>query len=187
MNRMIGSLFLLLAFTACVGERTASTSCPQPGLAIEDWEAQILGPTLEELREGVHPLGEQGFGVCRGKTECEEFLGQAPGDLAPGEYFLRTELKVPRAGSAWKAEFNIECRTVGKETPPQVHKRSYDLKYMGPERGQRIQPLWRIQSPHPNGVRTCSYSLTPIRPDGVAGKAWEGTYTTPAPVEEATP
>lgn len=185
----LSTLLLSLAGALMLG--SCSQLCPQdcsscppptdPALSLEAWEASILSPTVEELRAGIKTHGEQGFGVCKGKTECESFLGATPGELAEGDYFLRTELKVPRAGTGWKADFHIECHTVGKETPPQVHDRSYDLRYMGADRGQRIQPLWRIQSPHPNGPRSCTYSLTPVRSDGVKATPIQGSYTTPAP------
>ena len=62
----------------------------------------------------------------------------------------------------------------------------YDVRHVRtPDMGYRLQPLWMIQSPHPNGARACEYSLTPIRPDGVEGTPWTGKYTTAAPTADA--
>jgi hypothetical protein len=186
----LARVVLPITFAACApaGPALDCSSCPPPAHALEEWEARILEPTLADLHKGVHPVGDQGFGVCRGTTECESFLGPTPGELPPGDYLIRAELGVPAVGTGWKADFHIDCASPdGSAKAAQTQDRSYDLKYMGPDRGQRLQPLWRIQSPHPSGPRACSYTLSAIRPDGQKGAVISGSYSTPAPVPVPLP
>jgi len=180
-------LFLLLA--CAQNDAPTCPPCPagpereEAGQSLAAWEAALLQPTLEELRQGVRTWGEMPFGVCSGKRDCEEYLGAEPGLLAPGNFFVRTELKAPAVGEEWAVTFHIDCTTSdakGKESS-QEHEKTYTVKHTGKERGFRLQPLWTIQSPHPSGARSCSFTLTPLRTDGVAGEPWKGSYKTPAP------
>lgn len=171
---------------ACSGdpEGAAVPAAPPPAHeTLAPWEVEVLGPVLAELRSGIQPVGEQGFGLCRGRQECEAFLGTSPGTLAPGDYFLRAELRAPPVGRGWSAQFRVACDTTtpGGRTRQQEHERTYGIRHLGPERGTTLQPLWQVQSPHPSGARTCTYSLTPIRPDGTPGEPWVGAYETPPP------
>ena len=161
----------------------ACEACDEPGVALEPWEEELLGPVLDELRAGIVLHGDEPFGVCRGASGCDEFLGQDVGDLPEGDFLLRAELKAPAVGEGWTVDFRVDCTTTRKNGEPAQHDhdRSYEVKYTGAAHGYRLQPLWKIQSPHPSGARDCTYSLTPRRPDGTAGEAWTGSYKTPAP------
>jgi len=186
-------MFLLLLLVACTNQ--APTDCPEcptcpeqaaaagGSTALASWEADLLAPAIEELRLGLQTWGDQPFGVCEGKRDCDTYLGDKPGLLKPGSFFVRAELKAPSVGEGWKASFSVACSSTDARgnTSEQNHDKTYDIKYTGKERAYRLQPLWKVQSPHPGGARTCDYSLTPIRPDGEAGEAWTGHYETPAP------
>lgn len=177
---------LLLLWFAC----TKPPPCPEPPPAdrvLEAGEAAILAPYLADLRQGIRPYGEQGFGVCQGKRTCEQFLGAEPPPLAPGDYLVRAELSVPELGEGWKVRFDINCELTTTEgrTTTQNHEKVYDVRHVRTANmGYRLQPLWMIQSPHPNGARACTFSLTPIRPDGQEGQPWKGKYSTLPPTEE---
>jgi len=158
-------------------------ACEEAGLTLETWEEGLLGSVVEELRAGIVPHGDQPFGVCRGATACDEYLGPDPGALPVGDYLVRAELKAPAIGEGWTAEFAVSCTTTRSNGEPAEHDhaRSYEVKYTGATHGYRLQPLWKIQSPHPSGARDCTFSLTPSRPDGQAAEPWTGSYSTPAP------
>ncbi len=182
-------LLLLLAF-ACSQAPVDCPACPElaaptpaaQAASLEDWEAQLLAPTLEELRAGIRTWGEQPFGVCEGKRDCETYMGPTPEPLVPGNFFIRAEVKVPQVGDEWQVGFAVTCSTTDARghTSTQEHEKTYVVKYTGKERAYRLQPLWKIQSPHPSGSRSCDFSLTPLRPDGVAGEPIKGHYETPA-------
>ncbi len=186
-------MLLLLLMMACTSQ--TPTSCPecpvcpeQPPAAagasqLADWEATLLSPAIEELRQGMQTWGEQPFGVCEGKRDCDTYKGATPGLLEPGSFFVRAEVKAPSVGEGWQASFAVKCTSTDARgnSSEQDHEKTYDIKYTGKERAYRLQPLWKIQSPHPGGARSCDYSLTPIRPDGEAGEPWTGHYENPAP------
>lgn len=181
-------LLLLLACRGADPVAPTGPTCPeaQPSpcasLGLDEWEIETVRPTAESLRAGVVPLGADGFGVCRGRTRCEEFLGASPGELPEGDYVIRAVLDVPPLGTGWKARFETACETVSAagRTRDRSHERTYELRATGP-RGHQIEPLWRIRSPLPEGARECAFRLVPIRPDGKEGTAMEGAYRTPAP------
>jgi hypothetical protein len=187
-------MLLLLLLMACTNQ--APTDCPEcpdcaeqvatattGSTALAGWEAELLAPAIEELRGGVQTWGEQPFGVCEGKRDCDSYLGATPGELKPGSFFVRSEVKVPSVGEGWKATFAVTCTSTDARgnTSDQNHEKTYDIKFTGKGRAYRLQPLWKIQSPHPGGARSCDFSLTPVRPDGEAGEPWKGHYETPAP------
>jgi hypothetical protein len=161
--------------------------CEQPpqGESLNAFEASLLGPVLEDLRAGVRPFpgSEQGFGLCKGDKDCDTFLGLDGGTLSEGQHMVRAELSVPAVGEGWAARFRLDCQVTGPtgKTSTVDHEKIYDLKYTGPKRGYSLQPLMRIQSPHPGGERVCTYSLTPLSPDGAEGEPISGSYTTPMP------
>ncbi|MBK9365361.1 MAG: hypothetical protein IPN01_03425 [Deltaproteobacteria bacterium] len=62
----------------------------------------------------VRPADAQSFGICRGKTTCEEQLGPSPGELPPGDYVLRADLLVPRVGEGWAVEMAVNCEITTK-------------------------------------------------------------------------
>jgi hypothetical protein len=168
---------------ATTAEPTVTTVTLQP------WEAALLAPTLDDIRAGVHTVGEQPFGVCEGKRDCDRYLGPDAGLLPEGSFFVRSEVKVPAVGEGWQVAFKAHCvATDAKgQQREQDHEKTYEVKYTGKDRTYRLQPLWKIQSPHPGGARSCDYSLTPLRPDGVAGETLKGHYETPAPPETEQP
>lgn len=156
----------------------AATSSP-----LEDWELQVLDKDLQSLRAGIQPRGEQGFGLCEGAQSCDRFLGAAPGELPPGAHILQAELDVPRLGEDWKVRFDLTCSvTTPAGTELDVdHSKTYGVVHTGSKQGYRLSPLWKIQSPHPQGARDCQVSLTPVRPDGQDGTPIIGSYKTPMP------
>ncbi len=176
---------LLLLWLAC----QPAPKCPEPTPAdrvLSEPEAKLLAPYLADLRQGVRLFGEQGFGVCQGKRTCDQFLGAEPTPLAAGDYLIRAELSVPELGEGWKVKFKIDCELTTSEgrTTNQSHEKLYDVRHVRNETmGYRLQPLWMIQSPHPNGARACTYSLAPVAPDGAEGKPWTGKYSTLPPAE----
>lgn len=180
---------LLLMMLAC----SKPPECPEPPPAdrvLDASEAALIKPYLEELRQGIQLVGDQGFGICQGKRSCDTFLGLEPPPLEAGDYLVRAELGVPELGEGWKVKFKIDCdlTTAEGKTSHQNHEKVYDVRHVRtPDMGYRLQPLWMIQSPHPNGSRTCAFSLTPIRPDGAEGTPWTGRYTTAAPTEAEAP
>ena len=179
-------MLLLTLLFAC----SKPPECPAPPPAeqvLDPGEAKLLAPYLDDLRQGIRQFGDKGFGVCQGKRDCETFLGTEPPPLGPGDYLIRAELTVPELGEGWKVKFNIACdlTTIEGKTTHQDHEKVYDVRHVRtPDMGYRLQPLWMIQSPHPNGSRSCSFSLTPIRPDGSEGTPWTGKYTTEAPAAD---
>ncbi len=186
-------MLLVLILLACSGQSPSDCptcpTCPEAapaaagGTQLAAWEAEILAPALDELRAGVTTWGDQPFGVCEGKRECDNYVGAEPGLLPVGSFFIRSEVKVPSVGEGWQATFAVDCVTHDKRgnESPQSHEKTYSIKYTGKERAYRLQPLWKIQSPHPGGSRVCDFTLTPIRPDGEAGEPWKGHYETPPP------
>jgi hypothetical protein len=166
---------------AANNDSPASTA-PKPGNAIlEAWEAELLAKPLTAIRNGIQPFGKESFGICQGIQKCESFLGAEPGLLAEGDFLAFAELNVPNLGDGWAANFQLHCETTRPDgsTTPYDYDRRYEVRNSGPNRGYRLSPMMRIKSPHSAGPRSCTYTLTPIRPDGVEGEAWSGTYATP--------
>jgi hypothetical protein len=187
-------MLLLLLVLAC--STPAPTDCPtcpacpeqassaaSGGTELAPWQAELLAPAIDELERGLQAWGEQPFGVCEGKRDCDSYLGATPEPLGPGNFFVRAELKAPSVGEGWKATFAVTCTSTDARgnANEQSHEKTYDIKYTGKDRAYRLQPLWKIQSPHPGGARSCDFSLTPLRPDGEPGEALKGHYETPAP------
>lgn len=170
-------LLFLLAACSIDDEDLQANCAPCPvvpvGAAsqIEDWELQVLDKDLQALRAGIQPRGDQGFGLCQGAQNCEVFLGASPGELALGTHILQAELDVPRIGEDWKVRFDLNCTvTTLAGTELEVdHSKTYGVVHTGSKQGFRLTPLWKIQSPHPQGARDCDVSLTPVRPDGQDG------------------
>ena len=184
-------IFLAIACTSDTPDCPDCPACPEAevaapaadGGALADWEQALLQPTIDDLRAGVRPWDEQGLGVCMGDRECDAFVGLDAGDLAEGDHLIKAELAVPQLGEGWQVKFEVACEVTlpNGSTKPVDHEKVYDVTWTGPKRGYRLMPLWRIQSPHPQGSRDCEYRLTPLRPDGSAGEAITGHYKTPMP------
>ncbi len=183
--------FLLPLLWAC----NVPLECPEcspvepPKLAVDDWEAAVLTPVLKELREGIEMWDEQGWGICKGVRDCEEYLGAENLELPEGQYLLQAVLKVPSQGGPWKVRFNVTCNTQikgGRDTT-QKHDREFEVKHTGSHRGYPLRPLWKIRSPHPQGARDCQFALTGLRSDGLELKTWTGQYRTPASAPDPIP
>jgi len=190
-KRMLRAGALLLAgacaLTGCKKAAAASgdapASSPSAGGEMTAFERSIVGPMLEDVRQGVRPFDANGIGICRtsGK-DCQEFLGAEPGTLPPGKYLVKAELAVPQAGSkgTWKINFETECAITSKSgssesTTTNKYSHSYDVIYAGADRGYRLMPLTTIDSPSPAGARKCTYKITAPHPDG--DKVYTGSWS----------
>ena len=201
------SILAALLLTACGGKPECgvkecadlcaqATPAPAPATkptaakeqaSMSDFEAKLLNPLIQDLRQGVRPFGDEGIGICEGeKRECKKFLGTSVSEeLPPGEYMLRAELAVPKTGGkdTWKVKFHLEC-TRTRETPKgnssttSNQDREYNVVYAGKERGYRLQPLWNINSPGKYGAEDCKYKITAPHPDG--DKVYSGSWHVPA-------
>lgn len=187
-------MLFLLSLLACSSPPADCTPCPdceadapssgdktsQSSIELEAWEAELLAAPLETIRKGIQPTPDSGFGICLGIQKCESFLGPEPGVLAEGDYLAYAELNVPNLGEGWAAHFKLHCETTRPDgsTTSSDYDRRYDIRNSGPNRGYRLSPMMRIKSPNSAGPKACTYTLTPIRPDGVEGDAWSGSYST---------
>lgn len=165
----------------------APASAPASGGSLSSFEAELVGPLLEDLRAGVRPYTDEGIGICKGSgKDCSKFLGLSPGELGPGSHMVRAELSVPKGGErgTWKVQFDVECTTTkntanGSSTNTSNYNKSYDVVYAGKDRGFRLQPLYKIDSPNPGGARDCKYKLTAPHPDKEP-TVWSGSWMVPA-------
>jgi hypothetical protein len=181
-------MWLLLLHLACDGgtatddgECPPAPTCPDCGApALEEWELSLLEPTIERLREGVKPFGERPFGLCRGVSSCEQWLGPDAGALSSGRYYVRAEVQPPEVGAPWRVDFSVDCEGVDGGGQERWSK-TYEVTWTGEDRGYPLEPMWVVEVPHPAGARDCTYRLTPVRPDGVKLEPWVGSYRTPAP------
>lgn len=152
-----------------------------PSSDLTPFEHGLVDPVLAEIRSGVRPWDGQSVGVCRGKRECDAFLGADPGELPPGSYLVKAELRVPPAGEkgTWTARFESECTTErpGKEPEVRTYDRTYDVQYVGPERGARLSPLRTIESPSPGGPTRCTWKL--VGKGGDTENVMSGSWSTP--------
>ncbi|HHO54444.1 MAG TPA: hypothetical protein ENK18_27130 [Deltaproteobacteria bacterium] len=149
-----------------------------PGLAgATAFEASLLEPLLDDVRAGIQPWSEEGIGLCRGSRTCEAYLGADAGELAPGAYVIRAELRVPDVGErgTWSVIFATECTSGGGE--PERYTRTYEVIAPGGDRPYRLGALRRITSPSDAGPTSCTWSLTAPHPDG--DKRYQGSWSTP--------
>ena len=203
----LASLALALGFllTACPAAECPETTCGETecsevcaaqtagddqgtapaDLKLSTFEAEMLAPVVEDVRAGVRPFAETSIGICKGKKECEEYLGMDVGELPPGNYIVTAELRVPDIGppKTWKIDFVTECETTTKTDAisKNDHTRNYDVRYAGTERGYRLSPLRTVESPSKGGARSCKFKLVAPHPDG--DKVYEGSWSTPAETE----
>jgi hypothetical protein len=179
-------LFLLSLF-ACSSPPACTAASPAGGaesstasVQLESWEANLLAKPLEMIRKGIQPVADSGFGICLGVQKCESFLGPDPEVLPEGDYLAYAELNVPGLGDGWAAHFKLHCETTRPDgsSASSDYDRRYDVRNSGPNRGYRLSPMMRIKSPNSAGPKACTYTLTPIRPDGIEGEPWSGSYST---------
>jgi hypothetical protein len=160
---------------------------PPAAAGLAAWEDALVGPLLADAREGVRPWDDRGIGVCRGSRSCVEYLGTEVGELPPGDYLVRAELRVPDLGApgTWAVSYRSSCEvtTVTKDgsTRKKTETTSLDqpVRYAGPDQGWRIEPLQVIRSPA-EGATVCTWSLEARQPSGA--RQWSGSWSTPAPV-----
>jgi hypothetical protein len=173
---------MLLSLLAC-GEEAADCptcpACPEPaaappgdGTTLSSWETELLGSQLHDLRAGVRPTGDQGWGLCAGADACADFLGPTPGVLKAGSYRLRAELAVPALGEGWQVALERTCDDGSKP-----YTRSFSVRHAGEGRGYRLDPLIRFDVAADGGPKACTATLTPIRPDGQPMQALEARWS----------
>ena len=151
---------------------------PSGSDGLSAFEQKHVGPVLDDLRGGVRPYDDKSVGLCKGKDECEEFLGLEATDLPPGDYILQAVLAVPALGEDWSMELTTICETTkGNNKSSNENSKTYELKYPGPDRGYNLVPLRRITSPGKHGAQACSYTMTAAHPDG--DKVIEGKWSVP--------
>lgn len=167
----------------------APVGAPAPAKAsagLSSFEQQIVGPILEDMRAGVRPYGPEGVGICKGSGKtCDSYLGLSPGELAEGTHMLKAELAVPDAGEkgTWKIQLNVDCTTTresgnSKSTSTNNYNKEYTVFYAGKDRGYRLSPLYKIDSPHQGGSRECTYKITAPHPSGEATE-FTGSWSVP--------
>ena len=152
-------------------------------LSLSPFEAEVLGPQLDDLRAGVRPFDERSVGVCvKGSgRECGEVLGSQAGELAPGEYMLFGAFAVPNGGEegTWTVTLKLDCEATDAsgDVSSRSREKSYDVKYSGPDRAYRLAPLDTITSPAPK-AETCTWSMALGGP--TAQQTLTGGWSVPA-------
>lgn len=149
------------------------------------FEHDLLSPLITDIREGVRPFNEQGVGLCKGTERCEAYLGMSAPDLPPGEYILQAELRVPKTGAkgTWKVTVDYDCTYEktsdnGTTSSSKTSSRDYEVVYAGENRGYRLVPLRKFESPHKGSSEKCNWKITAPHPDG--DTVWEGSWFAPA-------
>lgn len=161
-------------------EAEAPAAPPDAGLSA--FEKGLLDPVLEDIRGGVRPFDAEALGICEGQgRECGGFLGTDAGVLPKGSYMLRAELRVPKNGE-WTIDLHVTCTTTrtrngSTSSTESDYDKSYDVSYAGEERGTRLSPIYKIESPSSSGVKDCTYEITAPHPDG--DKVYKGSWSVP--------
>ena len=142
--------------------QAAAAPATEASTTLSPFEAEALDELLTELRAGPTPFDDSAWGVCSGQTRCGEYVGADAGMLPAGDHVVAARLAVPTLGGPWKVRFDLRCTTTNHadQTRDNEHSREYTVG-VKPNGGYRLDPLFRIQSPHPGGARECTYSLTP--------------------------
>jgi hypothetical protein len=129
-------------------------------------EVRVLGDRLVDVRNGVVPAGEDGFGICRGAGRCEQHIGRSVREpLPPGDYVFTARLRVPAVGT-WPMDFIHWCEDEGPEGAPGRFVSFYEerrLELRGSPGGAPVEltPLGRLHTELGNG-RQCTYMLRPV-------------------------
>lgn len=174
---------------ACEAVLADVVDAARTGVQLSDFERELVLPMLDDLRAGVRPYAEDAVGVCEGQArECERYLGLDPGLLPEGAYMLRGEFRVPRVGDrgTWKAVVETTCERTrqtasGEQTSSNTSTREFDMVYAGEDRGYRLSPILKIDSPGKLGAESCTYTITAPHPDG--DKVIMGGWAVPPPPE----
>lgn len=150
----------------------AAEPAPPAAAAVTPAEQAVLDAVLVQIRAGIRPwASEDAIGVCRGRSQCDKFLGAHAGKLTRGNFFVRADLIVPPAGT-WKVQFTTECVSDGGEV--RAFEREYEVTYAGPDRPSRIQPLRAFDVPSEDGHQKCTWKLT--APDPAGDRVFEGSW-----------
>jgi len=159
---------------------------------LEPWEQALVGPLLADARQGIRAWDAESIGICRGARACDAYVGTEVGELPPGDYILRAELRVPELGppATWKVSFRSSCEITTRTKTGEMRKKTetvsldQTVRYAGPSEGWRIEPLQRITSPNA-GAAVCIWALDASQPSGP--RSWSGSWSTPAQVDAADP
>lgn len=173
-------------------ESTDAADSARP-FGLNEAQAALIAPLAEDIAAGVRSWDDTSTGICAGRgKDCESFVGRDPeGPLPEGEYMLRAELRVPKVGKdgTWQVRYELACDVVipeeggGERTRSYSRTKTYDIRYIGSERGYRLSPLHTIEAPRKQGTETCRYTLTGLGPTETP--PIEGGWTVGPP--EATP
>jgi hypothetical protein len=187
--------WLSLLLVGCGGEcgpeecATVCAEAPPPGLGLTDGpevepepagpaitsrEQAILDAVLEEVRAGIRPWpSEDAIGVCRGRKDCDRFLGTDAGKLSRGSFFVRADLKVPPGPpGTWTVTFHTECTTPDGQVS--IFDREHDVVHNGGDRPTRLQPLRAFEVPSDEGPQTCTWKL--VAPDPAGDRVFQGSW-----------
>jgi len=177
-------------------------SPPTAGPAtLTDAEANLLWPSLSELRQGVRPFSDQSVGICRcngpcGKT-CDEFIGLDVENPPPGRYQVRAALHTPRhmPDTMKTVDFAHTCTKLRKRKHGEQKTESSGSKPIRIRRGKkahgfRISRSLEFVSPSKLDELKCDWSYTIHNLDG--DKTIKGSYRVTnaapaAPVPTAVP
>lgn len=179
MSHKVAGIAMGALLSGCVGGTSSSEGAPEGTPTIASaFEAALVGPLLEEVREGVRPFDDEGIGICAGVQSCDRYLGRTVDTpLVNGDYGLFASLRVPPIGEpgTWKVTLIAECK--GEDGTAEPYNRTYDV--VAPA-GRTARPfrllLQRITSPDPDGPRTCTWALTAPHPDREI--LFEGAWST---------
>jgi hypothetical protein len=152
-------------------EICAQTQAPAPPPAPTEgppppspFEQGILDSVLGDVRTGIRPAGPEAVGLCRGKKNCDKFLGPEAGKLSKGSYWVRAELMVPPGPpGTWKVTFSSECTSPTGEV--RSFEREYDVLHSGPDKPTTVN-LRAITVPDEAGAQTCAWKLVTKHPTG---------------------
>lgn len=153
--------------------KAAPASSAGDALGLSPEQISFLEPLMSDLKAGVRAWDDKSVGVCTGQgKECGSFVGREVVEPLPaGQYMLRAELAVPKLGGkgTWQLRYELECEIViaeegGERTTSYTRDKTYDVHYIGDERGYRLSPLHTIESPRKRGTETCRYTLTGLGP-----------------------
>jgi len=166
----------------CDAADKGKAATPPEKSSLTAFEKSVVDPMLEDVRAGVRPFDGKSIGICKGQgRDCDEFIGTDAGVVPEGKHMLRGEFRVPKTGE-WTVDLSVKCKTTTKSgdsttTTESGYDKSYKVSYVGEERGSRLSPLYKIDSPRDRGTTECKYTLTAPHPDG--DKVYEGSWTVP--------
>ena len=98
----------------CAAATPTAPTTPAPGTPAppSEFEKKILDSVLEDVHKGIQPWNDTAIGICKGRKDCDKFLGVSPGALGRGAHFVKAELKVPPGPpGTWKVKFQTTCTT----------------------------------------------------------------------------